>query len=196
MHRPRLPLIPLIAALSGSPAVADSEAAPATPEAARAAAMALLKTLGGELGQAMGDEGGPQRAIGVCRERAPAIARDLSLEHGWRVTRVSGRPRNALLGTADAWEQQVLADFESRHAEGEDFGPMEFHAVVEEPQGRYLRYMKAIGTRPLCLTCHGDPAAMPEALRSTLDQAYPHDAARGYQVGDLRGAVSIKAPLP
>lgn len=173
---------------------AFAEAAAPGPDEARGVAMQLLKTLSGRLAEAMGSAG-PGGAVNVCTDIAPAIAGELSRENGWRVTRVSSRPRNPMLGTADVWEQGVLEEFEARNAKGEDYAKMEFHAVVEEPDGRYLRYMKAIGTAPLCLTCHGSKAQIIPDVASRLEQNYPHDPARDYAAGDLRGAVSIKLPL-
>ena len=59
-------------------------------------AKALIKefaaTLKGELEAAM-KSGGPTKAIGVCKDRAPAIAADLSARSGWEVGRVSLKAR-------------------------------------------------------------------------------------------------------
>ncbi|WP_297526399.1 Tll0287-like domain-containing protein [Thiohalobacter sp.] len=154
----------------------------------------LARTLGQAMQQAMAS-GGPAAAIEVCRDRAPALTSELSRRHGWRITRVGTRVRNPLLGTPDAWEQQVLADFERRRQAGEPLKNMAFHAVVEEPAGPQFRYMKAIGVQPLCLTCHGDPAAIPDPVRAVLAREYPHDAATGYRAGDLRGAFSVKRAM-
>ncbi len=57
---------------------------------------------------------GPGSAIKVCRDIAPAIASEASRKNGWHVSRVSLKVRNPLLGTPDAWEQKVLADFDRR----------------------------------------------------------------------------------
>jgi hypothetical protein len=71
-----------------------------------------------------------------------------------------------------------------------------FHAeVVEEPSGKSLRYMKAIGTAPLCLSCHGSSEQIPVNVQAKIDAFYPHDKATGYKAGQLRGAVSIKQPI-
>lgn len=139
--------------------------------------------------------GGPTAAIKVCTEQAPAIAGQLSREHGWRVTRVGTRVRNPMLGMPDSWEQQVLAQFQQRKDDGEALKGMNHAEVVSEPGGRYFRFMAAIGIQPRCLTCHGPLEQIPEAVRTLLSEHYPHDTATGYQEGDLRGAVSIKYPL-
>ncbi|MDQ3259267.1 MAG: DUF3365 domain-containing protein, partial [Pseudomonadota bacterium] len=33
-------------------------------------------------------------------------------------------------------------------------------------------------------------------VKATLSQQYPHDRATGYVVGQVRGAISVKRPLP
>ncbi|MEJ2645971.1 MAG: DUF3365 domain-containing protein [Gammaproteobacteria bacterium] len=163
-------------------------------QAARDATMAFLQQLGGTLKQEM-KAGGPSSAIKVCREVAPRLAGDISRENGWRVTRVGTRVRNPLLGMPDAWEQKVLDRFQDRVAKGESMQTLSFSEVVSEPDGRYFRYMKAIGTQPLCLTCHGAPEQIPASVREVLSTDYPLDRATGYKAGQLRGAVSIKQPL-
>ncbi|MCW5622489.1 MAG: DUF3365 domain-containing protein [Burkholderiales bacterium] len=49
--------------------------------------------------------------------------------------------------------------------------------------------------QPLCLTCHGAEAAMPESVKQRLREDYPHDRATGYQSGQVRGAVTVKTFL-
>ncbi len=155
---------------------------------------AFVQELGGALVKEM-KANGPVASIAVCRDLAPAIANAQSLKKGWKITRVGTRVRNPMIGTPDVWEQEVLKNFAERAAQGEDYQAMAFYEVVEEPNGKYLRFAKAIGVQEKCLGCHGDKAAMSADLRQALDQAYPYDRATGYSVGDLRGAVSIKQPL-
>jgi hypothetical protein len=138
--------------------------------------------------------GDPAAAITVCRDEAPAIAGQLSRESGWQVRRVGTRVRNPLTGSPDAWEQGQLALFARRIASGEAPEGLSVWAVVEEPAGRAMRYMKPITTGPLCLTCHGAVASQPPALRAALAREYPHDAATGYAAGELRGAFSLRRP--
>jgi hypothetical protein len=160
----------------------------------RAVSAQLVQQLGVQLKQELA-RGGPEGAIGVCSEAAPAIAGQLSRQTGARVARVSLKTRNPLLGTPDAWEQAVLADFDRRAGAGEAPESLEFSETVTEPQGRYFRYMKAIPVQPLCLACHGTEAMIAPAVGQRLQHEYPHDRARGYTVGQVRGAVTIKRPL-
>ena len=160
----------------------------------RRTAAELAGGLKSQLQQAL-QERGVAGAIPVCSEIAPAIAGRLSRETGWQVTRVGTRVRNPLLGIPDAYEQRVLEDFQRRLAAGEDAGAMEHLEAVDEPGGRYLRYLKPLVTQPPCLGCHGPRESLDPQVTRVLDNNYPHDQAVGYQVGELRGAVSIKRPM-
>lgn len=183
----------LVAMVGSVPASADelgtwrSDAQQVTQE--------LVKRLSGELKQAL-EAGGAPHAISVCTQVAPAIARELSLKTGWQVHRVSLKVRNPLLGTPDAWEQQVLKAFEARLAAGEKPEALEHAEVVTEPAGRAFRYMKALPVAAPCLNCHGTKETVKPAVAAALREHYPADRATGYQEGQIRGAVSIKRPLP
>ncbi len=139
--------------------------------------------------------GGPAGAVNVCSDLAPSIAGKISRDTGWRVTRVSTKVRNPLLGMPDAWEQKVLLNFEKRAAKGEDIDKMSFSEVVSEPAGKFFRYMKAVSIKQPCLACHGAGEQIAPSVRAILKERYPHDKATGYKLGDLRGAISIKEPL-
>lgn len=161
---------------------------------ARKLAGDLTQQLGARLRAEMA-QGGPENAIAVCKEIAPQLAGRLSRETGARVARVSLKTRNPLLGTPDAWEQRALAEMERRAAAGEKPDTIEVTEVVEEPAGRYFRYLKAIPVQPLCLSCHGTQDTIPPGVQERLRVDYPHDRATGYSLGQIRGAVSIKQPL-
>ena len=163
-------------------------------KAAKEVAGAFLKELGAAMMREM-QKGDPSQVISVCAGLAPEIANRLSRENGWRVTRVGTRVRNPLLGMPDAWEQGVLDQFSTRAKDGEKFTEMSYSEVVSEPTGQFFRFMKPIGVQPKCLLCHGPSQNIPEPIRAMLKKHYPHDAATGYKVGDLRGAVSIKQPI-
>jgi hypothetical protein len=138
---------------------------------------------------------GPMRALIVCKYTVPEISSALSRKTGWRVTRVALRPRNPALGSADAWEQKALLDFERRVEKGEKPEGLEVGEFVTEPGGRFYRYVKALPLGPLCVACHGAPDKLTPNLKALLDTEYPNDRATGYSVGQVRGAVTIKRPL-
>ena len=156
----------------------------------RAVVKEFTDQLKSELVAAM-QSGGPIAAVAVCNARAPQIAAETSKRTGWKVGRTSLKLRNPA-NAPDEWERTVLEDFEQRKAAGEDPQKLEYYSVVEEDGRQQFRYMKAIPTGELCLTCHGS-SLQPE-LAQKLDTLYPQDQARGFQVGDIRGAFTIIQP--
>jgi hypothetical protein len=189
------PVIIVTALLAAGPLAAEQVTTPAPTTApnpnlaeARALTQEFAKTLKSELEAAI-QSGGPIKAIGVCEERAPEIAANLSARTGWVVGRVSLKPRNAKIGQPDAWEEQVLTRFNERKAAGEPVESMAFTEVIDKDGARHFRFMQAIPTGELCLACHGREIT-PE-VTATLDQTYPGDKARGYTIGDVRGAFTL-----
>jgi hypothetical protein len=160
-------------------------------QGARKASQQLSTHIRGEVVKEL-DRTGPIRAIVVCKYSAPELASSISRQTGMRVTRVALRVRNPALGEADAWEQQALLDFEKRVAKGEKAEAMEFAEIVIEPAGRAFRYVKAIPMAQPCLVCHGSVANLSEAVKSQLAAEYPFDRAVDFQVGQIRGAISVK----
>jgi hypothetical protein len=187
----RLAILAVAAALA-TPVVADDTAR--YLEESRALAKALQGQLAPLLMKEI-NERGPDGAVGVCTTIAPAVASELSRKNGVKVSRVSLRPRNPVLGTPDAWEQTVLAEFDRRAAAGATPDAIEFGEVVTEPAGKSWRYMKALPVMQLCTNCHGPAASLAPAVKARLQAEYPHDKATGYSVGQIRGAVTVKRPL-
>ncbi len=152
---------------------------------------AFFGDLKGELVKGM-KEGGPVKAIGICHTVAPQLAEAHSQMSGWEVGRTSLKLRNPD-NAPDAWEEAVLQEFEVRKSAGEDPMKLVKAEVVEENGRKVFRMMKAIPTAEVCTKCHGDAIEAP--VVSKLDELYPTDKARGYKVGDLRGAFTLKKPL-
>jgi len=180
--------------LASAPLTAPAQDAGELLPGSRQAAGQLIQELGAQLRAELA-KGGPDGAVSVCKTIAPELAGRISRDKGWRVSRVSLKVRNPLLGSPDAWEQSVLSEFDRRVAAGEKAETLEFGEVVEEPAGRYYRYMKAIPVQPLCLTCHGSPDAVPASVQERLRTEYPQDRATGYSAGQVRGGVTVKRPL-
>lgn len=172
--------------------VQAEQAANPNAEEAKALIKEFATTLQGELQAAM-KAGGPTKAIGVCKDRAPAIAATLSARSGWEVGRTSLKVRNQAMNLPDDWETGVLEAFEERKAAGEPVDTMAFAEVVEVEGGKQFRFMKAIPTGEVCLACHGSQIT-PE-VAANLDAQYPGDQARGFSLGDIRGAFSLSKPL-
>ncbi len=132
--------------------------------------------------------GGPVAAIQLCNTSATEIARQVSDQQGWKIARTSLKVRNSD-NKADDWEAKVLADFEQRLQQGEAIKDLEFAETINQHSQPVFRYMKAIPTQGICLSCHGEKLA--PAISEKLQQLYPHDQARGFKLGDIRGAFTI-----
>jgi hypothetical protein len=139
-------------------------------------------------------QNGLERAIDVCSERAPQLAREASEKTGWNIRRVSLRNRNPR-AVPDAWERAVLLDFDQRAAAGENPATLESGQIVSENGAKVYRYMKALPVQGLCLSCHGAPEKISPAVKARLNERYPKDSATGYSLGQVRGAMTIKRPL-
>jgi hypothetical protein len=159
---------------------------------ARAVADSLGEELVGLLREAM-DSAGPALAIHFCADSAQAR----TLRHwknGLYIRRVSRRIRN-VDDTPDAIERGLLERLAALNHDGRL--PAELIEVIRAPDGTYeLQYMRPLLVERRCLACHGDPASLDPAVRAELARRYPEDRATGYRVGDLRGAVSVRVPLP
>jgi cytochrome c553 len=174
--------------LAALPATADD----LLPEARKVATMVppkLLSVLTVEI-----EKGGPEGAIGVCREKAPEMAKAASQQTGWAIRRVSLKNRNPK-AVPDAWERAILEDFDRRAAAGESPATLEKGEVVTEDGKKSYRYMKALPTVELCTKCHGAPEKLSPAVKAKLAELYPQDKAAGYAVGQIRGAMTIRKPL-
>ena len=140
-------------------------------------------------------QGSPESAIAVCNERAPQIAAKLTREGQVEVGRTALRVRNPANQPSE-WQRAVLLDFQNRQKSGESLAAMEHWSTVTRGDFVEHRYMKAIALEPLCVTCHG--SQLSPALRDAIRAKYPADAATGFNVGDLRGAVYVvrREPRP
>ncbi|XOV82815.1 MAG: DUF3365 domain-containing protein [bacterium] len=154
-------------------------------ETSRAVVQRFATALQVEL-QAALVEGGPQQAVSVCKEQAPKIASALSRETGAKVGRTSLQTRNAV-NSPEPWQVEVLVRYFEPEVQATDKRVEYFSQSSGD-----IRYMQAIRTGGLCLTCHGQDLSTD--LTEQLDRQYPFDRARGYTPGSLRGAFSVTWP--
>lgn len=192
--------------LTGCRCTADEEratrpapSAPASPSAddpslerARRAAQAFSGELRGALQSAM-QGGDPASAVEVCHAVAPAIAEEVMRTHGVRLGRIAlpGRNRNPQQA-AQGWQLAALQEMQAAVAAGARPGE---HVLVRRdglPEGVALRMVRGIATEEVCVTCHGTAIAAP--IREAIARRYPGDAATGFAVGDLRGALWVEIP--
>ncbi|NUP96864.1 MAG: DUF3365 domain-containing protein [Planctomycetaceae bacterium] len=171
-----------------APSAAQVEAA---TQAAERACGELQKELVAALGEAMG-KGGPVAAIEVCQLRAPQLAAKVGEAARLDVGRTALGLRNAA-NAPDAWERTTLEEFKQSLAGGAAAEGLEKVQLEKIGDGHQLRYMRAIATQPVCLTCHGDEL-LPE-LREELARRYPEDRAIGFKAGELRGAFTVTVRL-
>jgi hypothetical protein len=168
-----------------------SQALAADTEQLREKSRAAAKALGGELKstlQASMKASGPIESISMCQVKAPEIANKISQSKGMKVARTSLKYRNQA-NKPDAWEKSVLEKFEQRKAKGEAVKTIEFSELTEQNGETVFRYMKAIPTSEVCLSCHG--SNVPQPVASKINSLYPDDKATGFNKGDIRGAFSV-----
>jgi hypothetical protein len=125
-------------------------------------------------------EGGPERAIDVCRLRAPELAREASVA-GASVGRTSHRLRNPA-NAPRAWVEPLLAAYVAGGAEAEP-------RAVRLPSGG-VGYVEPIFVAPPCLACHGE--ALAPAVEARIRASYPDDRATGFRAGDFRGLIWVE----
>jgi len=94
---------------------------------------------------------------------------------------VSDQARNPA-NRADAVEIQAMNFFRSHPQEAD-------HLVyIQDSTDPFYHFSTPIWVEAYCLKCHGKSADAPPTIRSSYDAGYD------YQVGDLRGILSIKIP--
>ena len=184
-------IILLVTASVASAGTAEKPAQPNLEEVRAKAlpvAQELMKTLEGRLREAMAS-GGPEAAIEVCQKQALELTETVRREKDIAyLKRVGVRIRNPE-NQPDADERRAIDYFLSE--EGGSF-PQDWVDTVTLPDGSsQLRYYRAIPMQARCLPCHGPADRMPERIRSALDERYPDDAARGFELGQLRGLLVV-----
>ena len=91
-------------------------------------ARTVATTLPPKLIVALQDEikkSGAEHAIPVCKDMAPKMAGEISQQTGWKIKRVSLKPRNDARAIPDPWEKAALEDFDKRAAAGEEPAKLE-----------------------------------------------------------------------
>ena len=180
----------LAACQKQAPAPAEATAAELAEvqETGRAAASALMKSLGGQLKGAL-ESGGPVTALQVCQQAAGPMteAAGKSFE-GATIRRTTLKPRNPA-NAPDAIDRRVLEKLA-----GAAEVPAEHIELVGDPAspgGGTFRFYKPLVIQEVCLKCHGDPAGFSSELADTLARLYPEDQATGYGLGDFRGVIRV-----
>ena len=179
--------LPTLFALCCTMILAQSVSAATSQDALKQEAAALIPPFAKHLMdtvQQAKEKGGPAAAIDACQNLAPSITEEHNTAD-WEIGRTSLKTRSDA-NKPDAWERGVLEQFAERAAKGEDAKTISYAETVD---GQF-RMMKAIPLQEGCLGCHGNNIK-PE-IAAMLDEKYPNDQARGYAVGDIRGAFNLR----
>jgi len=102
---------------------------------------------------------------------------------GMSFNNVSDRPRNPD-NMADELELQAIAYFRENADKKE-----RITAFTDENKRSYYHFSMPIYVEAYCLKCHGKKENAPAVIQDRYDSSYD------YQIGDLRGLMSIKLPV-
>lgn len=161
----------------------------AAMEKGAALAKASFKALSTRLRQAM-NEGGPAHAVDFCSLNALSLMDSLSTTHHAHIRRTSDRVRDTH-DQPDAEEARIMKDMLAEWEAGGGSPNIPARGMAHGDSIAY--YAPIFISSPACLKCHGDPgSSMDASALSMIDERYPDDRAKGYELGDLRGMWSIR----
>jgi hypothetical protein len=163
-------------------------AAAATLDDARTAAMWYLSTLKATTAKAL-QEKGTIAAFESCNHQATQMTRDLVEASRLSLRLTSLRVRNPGNAATQA-ERKILEKLEEAHRAGKL--PEELVEKVTEKGEEKVMYVKPVLVDEQCLACHG--RVIPRGVVDLIKIKFPGDTATGYQLGDLRGMISITLP--
>ena len=154
------------------------------------AIQSLMEKLSTQLKAAL-KAGGPENAVKICGQVAEPLTGSTNVElDGLTISRTSLKFRN-YKNAPDQVDRGVL---EKWQAFSDSKQALPGHELIPLGQGRALFY-KPIVTQSICLRCHGSVENFSPELLTILEQHYPHDKAREYKEGDLRGAFRVMIDL-
>lgn len=133
-------------------------------------------------------------AVSVCSDTAQLLTNNYGIKKGIYIKRVSFKYRNEN-DAPNKIETEALKMFEELKQKGELKETTEFFKTTEENGATSVIYLKPILVQAPCLSCHGPFEQIGPDVKQILQTKYPDDKATGYQLDDLRGAVSIKKTL-
>ena len=150
--------------------------------------MKYAMTTQAELGQHLVgniQEKGTMAALEFCNAQAYPLTDSMSVVHNAKIKRVSDKPRNPN-NQANQEELQYLRDFKNQVAAGKEINP------ILKTETDKVHFYLPILTNNMCIQCHGkaDEQITLEVM-SKIDQLYPTDKAKGYDVSQVRGMWSI-----
>lgn len=133
-------------------------------------------------------------AVSVCSDTAQLLTVNYGFSKGIYIKRVSLKNRNPR-NAPDGFESKVLNYFRELSSVGKLNETSEFTEIINLDGVSSVRYMKPITVQAPCLSCHGTNEQISPEVKSIIQNKYPEDKATGYQIDDLRGAISIQKTL-
>lgn len=128
------------------------------------------------------NETGPIEAVKFCSVHASGLTDELAQRHGVTIGRIAIKNR-VPANIPDGGGFNVIQRFDN----GRMNGDMSASTLLTLNNG-HSRYYEPILVDAPCLTCHGMKDEMMPELVSVIDSLYPNDKAKGFKLGDLRGA--------
>ncbi len=176
----------LLASLLLSSALLGKEIPQEVIDTGNKVANELLQQLGSKL-KHEAQTNGLLQAAEFCNSNALTLTEEVNLHQveGISVKRISLKERNSA-NTPKPDEALVLESME-KMLKKKSLPPY----IIEANEKSYKYYKPLVIKKALCLQCHGDINKNPE-LSQFIKEAYPHDKATGYKMGDLRGAVLVE----
>jgi hypothetical protein len=86
----------------------------------------------------------------------------------------------------DVVEKEIMTHWESLAKDGKEVEP-----ATKHKNGVYYSLAPIRIISPVCLGCHGDDNQRDKKAYNKILSKYPNDKAIGYNLNDLRGAVSV-----
>jgi hypothetical protein len=130
-------------------------------------------------------------AVNVCSDTAQVLTESYAKAKDLSIKRVSFKNRNPK-NVPDEYETKVLKKFEELVASGKLTPEVEHIEVVTENSTKKVRFLKPIIIQAECLNCHGQEAQILPDVKNVILTKYPQDKAINYNLGELRGAISIQ----
>ncbi len=158
----------------------------------RAAVKSLAKNLKGYLTAALGASIPVEEKLFMCKVGASEAASQEVDDRQFSVGRTSLRVRNPE-NAPDEWERAILEKFQVRKDAGEKISDLEHAEMVGANGHLRFRYMKAIPVGQVCVMCHGK--VLDREVIAALAKIYPDDQARGFGIGEIRGAFTVIQPI-
>jgi len=187
MIKPLLTIVLSTLILSANPYQSSEEDLKQVKKIGTEISAKVLQTLGKKLKQHLKKDGLIEGAK-FCSLNAYDLTNEIDKKYGddVHVKRISTKYRN--MANAPTEDESKILNAIATLNEEEVILPPYFIEQVNRDTYKY--YKPLVISKGICLECHGD-IKKGKAITTFIDKAYPHDKARGYKIGDMRGAVLV-----